>query len=482
MRLAATLRIFGLLLMMFSVSMLPPIGIALWYHDGAWVPFLLGFGITFLTGAVVWGLCHASKTELKTRDGFLVVVLFWTVLSTFASLPLFFHFYPHLSFTDSLFESVSGLTTTGASVLLHVSKMPHAVLYYRQQLHLLGGMGIVILAVAVLPMLGIGGMQLYRAETVGPIKTAKLRPRIAESAKALWSIYVGLVVLCALAFWAAGMHLFDAIGESFSTLSTGGFSMHDNSFAYYHSVTINAIATIFMLLGATNFALHFQLLSRRSLTVYFKDPAFMAYLKLLGVVIAIVLITLIFHREYYHGRALMHVIFTVVSVSTTTGFNTVDFNHWPTFVPYLLMFVALLGGCAGSTSGGIKIMRALLLKEQSKRELKRLVHPKAVLAIKLGGQALDESVVEAIWGFAAMFALIFVLLLLMVLADGVPIRTAFGAVSSALSNTGAGIGGVSNTYKYLPTFTKWVLIAGMLLGRLEIFTVLVIFTPSYWRK
>lgn len=482
MQLAATLRVIGIFLMLFSISMLPPIGVALWYGDGSTLPFLGGFFVTLITGFAVWMPFRRKVYELKTRDGFLVVALFWIVLSAFGALPLYFHFFPGLSFTDCMFESVSGLTTTGATVLNHLSRMPHAILYYRQQLHLLGGMGIIVLAVAVLPMLGIGGMQLYRAETVGPIKTSKLRPRMTQTAKSLWYIYAGLIVVCALAYWAAGMSLFDAIGESFSTLSTGGFSTHDSSFAFYNSPIIDGIGIIFMLLGATNFGLHFQFLRRRSLSVYSMDPEFRAYLTILWAVILVTIITLFIYHDFDRGKTVLNAMFTVVSVSTTTGLTTVNFSQWPTFLPYLLMFLAMLGGCGASTSGGIKVMRALLLKEQSKREVKRLIHPQGVVSVKLGDQVLPENVIQAIWAFVAVFFALFAVLLLLLLADGLHIKTAFGAVASCISNTGAAIGSVASNFEHIPAFSKWVLIVSMLAGRLEIFTLLVLFIPSYWRK
>lgn len=481
-RLSVCLRILGILLMIFSISMLPPLGVALWYGDGADWSFVVGFFATLITGFLVWLPFCRNQYELKTRDGFLIVVLFWTVLSAFGAIPLMVDFYPKLNFTDAMFESTSGLTTTGATVLSNLSVMPHAILYYRQQLHLLGGMGIIVLAMAILPMLGVGGMQLYRAETVGPIKTTKLRPRIGQTAKALWGIYVGLVVLCAIAYWLAGMTPFDAIGESFSTMSTGGFSIHDSSFAYYNSPTIELVAVFFMIMGATNFGLHFQFLQNYNPRAYFRDPEFMAYLKILLGVSLVIGLTLLFYYGTFQNLPLLNALFTVVSVGTTTGLTTVNFSLWPLFLPYLLMFVALVGGCGASTSGGIKVLRCLLLKEQGKRELRRLIHPQAVFSLKLGGAGLPDQVIQAIWGFVAVFSLLFIILLLLLLATGLDFTTAFGAVASCLSNTGASIGTVSSNFAHLPDVDKWVLIFAMLAGRLEVFTLLVLFTPAYWKK
>ncbi len=482
MRFSAIARVLGVLLMVFSLSMVPPIGISMWYHDGAEFSFISVFFITFLAGFITWYPFRSREYELKTRDGFLVVFLFWTVLSIFGALPFCIQLFPHMSFTDGMFETVSGLTTTGATIFVNLDHIPRSILYYRQQLHLLGGMGIIVLAVAVLPMLGVGGMQLYRAETVGPIKTSKLRPRMAQTAKSLWYIYVGLVVICAACYWGAGMKLFDAIGESFSTISTGGFSMHDNSFAYYHSSLINIISTVFMILGACNFSLYFQFLKTGKISIFTKDSEFVNYLGFLAIVSAIIFITLAATGHLHHGNGLVNSMFMVASMSSTTGFTTVNINAWPTFLPYLIMLVALLGGCGGSTAGGLKIIRALILKEQGKRELRRLIHPQAVFAIKLGDQILSENIIEAIRAFFFFFIFLFVFLLLVLLADGLGIRTAFGALASCFANTGAAIGSVANNFEHIPSFSKWVLIFSMIAGRLEIFTVLVLFTRDYWRR
>jgi len=452
------------------------------YEDGAELSFIAGFLITFFVGFLIWACCRNFRHELKVRDGFLVVTLFWVVLSIFATIPMMLVFYPKLSFTNAMFESVSGLTTTGATILSNLEQLPRSVLYYRQQLHLIGGMGLIVLAVAVLPMLGVGGMQLYRAETVGPMKATKLRPRMTETAKALWYIYASLVLLCALSYWLAGMKVLDAIGESFSTISTGGFTMHDPSFAYYQSDLINWIAVFFMIAGATNFALHFTFLRQRNLKGYFNDPEFKSYIILLFFVSVIVAVCLILTNEYEYGNAIMNSVFTIVSIGSTTGFTDGDFNLWPTFVPYLIMFIALIGGCGGSTSGGIKIMRILMLKEQGKRELKRLVHPQAVISVKYGKEVLPDPIIQSIWAFVAVFGALFVVLFLALLAIGLDVRTAFGALSACIANTGAGIGAISETFAGLPGDAKWLLIFAMIAGRLEVFTILVLFTPSYWKK
>jgi len=482
MRFIAILKILGILLMIFSLFMLPPMAVEMWYQDGGMLAFIIGFIVTLLTGFLLWISFRKHQHELKTRDGFLVVVLFWWVLSAFGAIPFMVNLYPKMTLTDAMFESVSGLTTTGATVLSKLHLLPHAILYYRQQLHLLGGIGIIVLAVAVLPMLGVGGMQLYRAEIAGPMKTTKLTPRITQTAKALWYIYFGIAALCAMCYWLAGMTLFDAIGESFSTVSTGGFATHDSSFAYYHSTLIDCIGIIFMIMGATNFSLHFQFLQQRRPSVYYKDPEFRTYLTIILSAVVIIMITLFFYHYYHVGQVFLNTVFTVVSLGSTTGLTTTNFSIWPTFLPYMLMFLAIMGGCSGSTSGGLKIIRCLLLKEQGKRELNRLIHPKAVWAIKLGEQTLPEYVIQAIWGFVAFFGALFIILLLALLATGLNFTTAFGALAACISNTGASIGDVAKNFEQINTTGKWMLTFAMIAGRLEIFTIMVIFMPSYWRS
>ena len=480
MRFIATLKILGILLMIFSLSMLTPIIVANIYHDGAIRPFLVSFFITLGTGFVLWFIFCRFHAELKTRDGFLVVVLFWVVLSAFGAIPFMLDPVHKLSLVDAVFESISGLTTTGATVLSHIDQLPHAILYYRQQLHFLGGMGIIVLAVAILPMLGVGGNLLARAETTGPNKNNKLKPRMAETAKSLWTIYVGLVVLCAIFFWLSGLHMFNAICESFSVVSTGGFALHDSSFAYYQNTMIQVVGVVFMLLGATNFGLHFQMMQEKSLKVYFRDPEFKAYIIFLAVIVAITTGTLYIYDHFQHlGSDFFDALFNIISVSTTTGLTVSNFANWPTYLPYLLMFVALIGGCSASTAGGIKVVRVLLMKAQCRREIKRLIHPQAVVKAKLGSEHLPDSVIQGIWGFMSVFIAVYVVLMVVLLADGLSLKVVFSDLSACISNTGVGIAG---DFEHLTSFSKWVLSVAMILGRLEIFTVLVLFSPSFWRR
>jgi trk system potassium uptake protein TrkH len=478
----AILRTIGILLSCLSISMLPPAGVASWYKDSSPMPFLIAFGFTLLVGMLLWRPGIKIKAELKTRDGFIVVTLFWVALCLFATIPLYLSIVPHISITEAIFETVSGLTTTGATIFTKINLLPHAVLYYRQQMELLGGIGIVVLAVAVLPMLGIGGMQLYRAEIAGPMKNNKLTPRITHTAKALWSIYVVMTVLCTLCYWLAGMTLFDAICESFSTVSTGGFSVHDASLAYYQSHEINIIAMIFMFLGAINFSLHFHFLQSKSILIYGRDQETKNFMLLIAIIIVIVLAALIARHYDSLTDNIENTFFTVISLASTTGLTITNFSIWPTFLPYLLMLVGVIGGCSGSTAGGIKIIRALLLREQARRELHRMIHPRSVQAIKYGDRRLSDDLVSAIWGFVVLFIAIYAVLLLALLATGLSLETAYATLTACISNVGASIGQVADNYHSINTTAKWILIVTMLIGRLEIFTLIVLLMPSYWRR
>jgi len=477
------IRILGLLVTLLSVTMLPPAFISMIYRDGGGVSFLMSFIFCLVAGLLSWYPYKDEKGELKAREGFLIVVLFWTVLASFSALPLLLLEQPNLSVADAFFESFSGLTTTGATILTQIDGLPHAVLWYRQQLQWLGGMGIIVLAVAVLPMLGIGGMQLYRAETPGPVKDSKMTPRIADTAKHLWYIYLSLTIACSLSYWAAGMSLFDAICHAFSTIAIGGFSTHDLSMGYFDSPMINFVCVFFLLISGVNFALHFAVVHSKSLRAYFYDPEFKVFLAIQFALTMICFVVLMSAGIYENGfEAFDQALFQSVSISTTAGFATSSFADWPTLLPILLIFASFIGGCAGSTGGGMKVVRVLLLYLQGIRELNKLVHPRAVFTIKLGTKALPNRVVEAIWGFFSAYAAVFILCMLALLAAGVDDITAFTAVAACLNNLGPGLGEVAANFAGLGDFSKWVLILAMLFGRLEIFTLLVLFTPAFWRS
>lgn len=447
------------------------------------MPFLLGFLWTFGIGSLLWYPVHNVRKEVRLRDGFVIVVLFWTVLSLSGAVPFLLSEQLNMSITDAIFESMSGLTTTGATVITGIDLLPHSLLFYRQQLQWLGGMGIIVLAVAILPMLGIGGMQLFRAETPGPMKDSKLTPRITETAKALWYIYLGLTIACALAYWGAGMSPFDALAHSFSTIAIGGFSTHDLSMGYYNSALIEMVAVVFMLLAGMNFALHFLAWRGSSLSPYAQDTEVKAYLGIL-LVISLITVAYLYWTQTFTdlGSAVHHGIFQAVSIGTTTGFTTAAYHTWPGFLPVLLLFVSFIGGCAGSTGGGMKVIRVLLLFKQGAREVMRLVHPNAQIPIRVGGKVLPDRVISAVWGFFAVYVSMSGLMILILMATGLDQTTAFSAVAACMNNLGPGLGDVGSHYGDINNVAKWVLCFAMLLGRLEIFTLLVILTPTFWRR
>ena len=370
MNLGTILRILGILITLLSVTLIPPMIVAYIFKDSGGLAFIQSFFITLFLGSILWYRYRHCKTELKTRDGFLIVVLFWTVLSFFGALPFYLSATQDIKLVDAVFESFSGLTTTGATVLSGLDTMPKAILYYRQQLQWIGGMGIIVLAVAVLPMLGIGGMQLYKAETPGPVKDSKLTPRIAGTAKALWYIYLALTVACTLAYWSAGMSFFDAISHAYSTIAIGGFSTHDASIGYYDSAMIEGIASVFMLIAGVNFALHYTAFNSFTLTQYFRDPEFKTYVSILGITALLCFIVLYASNSFDTEYSIRHAIFQAISIGTTAGFTTSNYNLWPAFLPLILLLTSFVGGCAGSTGGGMKVIRILLLFKQGTEKLR----------------------------------------------------------------------------------------------------------------
>ena len=476
-------RILGILLGGFSIAMLPPVAVGMIYQDEPTLPFILSTLITLAAALALWYPVRDFQDDLRLREGFLIVVLFWTVLGTFGALPLLFSQSLTLGVTDAVFESISGLTTTGATVITHLDTLPKSILFYRQTLQWLGGMGIIVLAVAILPMLGVGGMQLYRAETPGPVKDTRLTPRIKETAKALWYIYLSLTVACAFGYWVAGMSAFDAIAHSFSTVAIGGFSTHNESIGYFQSASIEAVSILFMLLAGANFGLHFITWKSQRLRHYLRDAEFRTYLLVLLSITLIAVIFLRFSETYPSWNdAFAKAIFHAVSIGTTTGYTTTQYHHWPGFLPLLLLLASFIGGCAGSTGGGMKVIRVLLLVKQGLREMLRLIHPSAKIAVKIGSKPVDSRVMEAVWGFFSAYIAVFVFMLLLLMASGLDEVTAFSAVTATLNNLGPGLGEVGVNYTGINDFSKWVLCLGMLLGRLEIFTLLVVLTPAFWRR
>ncbi len=475
-------RILGSLLMIFSLTMLPPLLVSWIYSDNASRIFIDAFIFTFAIGFVLWLIFRRFRNEMRTKDGFLVTVLFYLALGTFGSIPFLESAGAGLDVVDALFESFSGLTTTGATVITQLDNLPESILFYRQQLQWLGGMGIIVLAVAILPMLGIGGMQLYRAESPGPVKDSKLTPRIKQTAVALWSIYLGLTMICALFYWLAGMSLFDAICHSFSTVAIGGFSTHDASIGYFNSPLIESVAIVFMVISGINFGLHFFAVRDKSIAHYLKDDEVKVYLFFLLASTMVVTLLLVISNFYAGMTAFRMAIFEVVSILTTTGFATTDFSQWPGMLPFLIFFGAFTGACAGSTGGGMKVIRVMLIIKQGLREIYRLIHPHAVFPIKVNKHRVTPNVIEAIWGFFSIYVIVFLFMHLALVATGLDFLTAFSAVGAAINNLGPGLGDVAVHYAGITDTAKLLLCFAMILGRLEIFTILVLFTPMFWKK
>jgi trk/ktr system potassium uptake protein len=463
--------------------MLPPMAVSWLFGDGTWHAFGASFLIILGAGLLIWAPVRSNRREMRLRDGFTVVALFWVVLGLFGAVPLLVVERPAMTLIDAIFESVSGLTTTGATVLTGLDALPPAILYYRQQLQWFGGLGIIVLAVAVLPMLGVGGMQLYRAETPGPVKDNKLTPRITETAKALLKVYVGITVVCAAAYVAGGMSVFDAVCHAFSTVAIGGFSTHDQSFGYFGSPLLDLIAVFFMFISGVNFALHFVVWQQKSPSSYWLDPEFRAYIRILSGLTLVALLYL-YASGYYPSLADLFTkgLFQVVSIGTTTGFTTHDFAAWPGALPVLLLLSSFVGGCAGSTAGGMKVIRWLLMYKQGIREVIRLVHPNAEIPVKLGSKAVSNRVIDAVWGFFAVYIVVYGALMLSLMVFGLDQVTAFAAVAATLNNLGPGLGEVAYGFGSMAPTVKLACVCAMLLGRLEIFTLLVLFTPAFWRR
>ncbi len=468
--------------MFFSTSALPPLMIAFLAQDGTMRGFLSAMGITFFAGLLMWLPVRNVTHDLRIRDGFLITSLFWTVLGLFGALPFALTESLHLGPVDAIFESISGLTATGATVIVGLDELPKSILFYRQLLQWLGGIGIIVVAVAILPMLGIGGMQLYKAETPGPSKDSKLTPRITETAKALFAVYLALTLACAGTYYLLGMSAFDAVGHSFSTVALAGFSTHDASLGFFESDGILIAASFFMLVSGINFGLHFMSWRRRSLGIYSGDSETRFFLLAVSICIGTTILYLIIEEIHGHKESIVHGVFQVISIITTTGYSTENLAVWPAFLPIMAIFFSCMGGCVGSTAGGVKAMRVMLIYKQGIRELKQLVHPQAVIPLKVGRRRVEATIVSAVWSFFAVYTSAYIVILLLLVADGVDFLTAFSCVAASLNNLGMGIAGVASGFGPLSDFAKLLLCFAMLLGRLEIFTLLVLFTPAFWRR
>jgi trk system potassium uptake protein TrkH len=476
-------HVFALVMMVFSGTMLAPLIMAVWELDPALWSFVISALATFVLGGLLWLATRRFRRELKTRDGLMLVALTWVALPAVAGFPLW-NYLP-IDFTDAYFEAASGLTTTGGTVLSGLEYLPRSINLWRHLLSWLGGMGIIVLAVAILPMLGVGGMQIYRAEMPGPMKDSKLTPRIGQTAKLLWAVYAGLTAVCIVCLKFAGMNWFDAVCHGFSALALGGFSTYDASIGHFNSLPIEMVLTIFQLLAALNFATHYLAWSQRGPKAYFRDAEAKAILSVLGFSCVGAALFLYVKGAYADfPTALRHATFNLVSIAVDSGLHTQDYSRWPIFVPMWMMFLSCLVASSGSTGGGIKMIRTLVLAKQAHRELNQLVHPNMVRPLKVGGIVIANRVVFAVLAFVFLYFMSIVTLVFVLLASGLDFMTAFSAIIACINNAGPGLGlvGPGSNYGVLNDFQTWVCSAAMLLGRLEIFTILVLFTPTLWRK
>jgi trk system potassium uptake protein TrkH len=481
MRLSVILRTLGVLFLLFSTTLLPPIGISFFYNDGELERFSIAFGISLALGVAFWLPFHRHSAHIRSRDGFVIVALMWSAMSVLGAVP--FMLALDASFADAFFESVSGYTTTGATVFVGLDQMSESILFYRQEIQWLGGIGVIVLAIALLPMLGIGGMQLYKAETPGPFKDERITPRITRTARNVCGVYILLTAVCAVAFWLAGMNVFDAIAHSFSTLSTGGYSPHDASLAYFQSPLIEGVAIVFMLIGGISFNAHFIAWRTLQLQRYGQDSQTRVFAII--VVVATIAITAVLASTRTYPtiiESLRYGLFEVATVITTTGFSLADFSLWPLALPVLLTFIGFVGGCAGSTSGGIKVIRFMILGKQAGVHIHKLIHPQAVRQIKIDGQIVPDSVIESVGGFFAIYVGAFAVFMTLAMMDGMDQVSAFGAVAACLNNVGPGLGAVANNFLTVSDQSKIVFAVAMLFGRLEIFTFLVLLTPAFWKR
>ncbi len=484
-RLSPVLHVLAVVLMIFGASMAVPLAVSLALDDGAHANFHAGIVVTLAGGAILYAATRTRvRREIQPRDGFLLVTLVWSVLPAFATMPLLAHL-PALSFTDAYFECVSALSASGGTVLTGLDFLPPSINVWRTFMVWMGGMGIIVLAVAILPLLGVGGSQLFRAEMAGPMKDTKLTPRIEETAKGLWFVYVLITALCALAYRAAGMNGLDAVMHAFSTVGLGGLSPHDSSFLYFDSPLIEAVAVIFMLVSAINFTVHFLAVRGAGIGVYARDAEAKRVMFWAGAAIFMVAFHLWGHGTYPDFvTALRYAAFNVVSVGTTAGFSSADYAAWPVFAPALMLFLSCFLSSSGSTGGGIKMIRAVVLFKQAMRDLTRIVHPRAIVHVKVGERVVENPVILAVLAYMLMYGGTIIVAMLMLMASGLDIVTAVSATIASVNNMGPGLGSVgpAATYAHLTDFQTWVCTVTMLLGRLELFTILVLFTPTFWRK
>ena len=472
------INLFSILVLFFSFSYLFPVIVSVIYDDGALHVFLKTLAILGATGVIGLIYTRNIKNDLSQKDGFVIIVMFWMILSIAGSIPFYLS---GLSFIDSFFESMSGITTTGATVIANIDNLPESILFYRQLLQWMGGMGLIVLAIAVMPLLGIGGGQIYKTEIPGAMGEQRLTPRIKETAQALWLIYLGLTIICGILYYFAGMSAFDAIAHSMSTVAIGGFSTHSDSIGFFNSLTIELICIIFMLLSAFSFTLHYFAVYKRKPLKYLYDPEFRFFLVMLTLVFLIALIIGLTSNNTQSPN-IRQIVFHTVSMISTTGFSISDNSDWPFSISFLLLIGAFVGACSGSVGGGVKSWRLMIMLNHAYSNIMKIIHPSSVITLKIGTRSVDDQVATSVWGFFSIYVISFILLLLAILISGLDFESAFSAVGACLNNLGPGLGVVSENYSNINTFAKGILAFAMLLGRLEIFTLLVILTPMFWAK
>ena len=472
-------KVVGIMLLLFSMTLLIPLAVSLLYTDGNHYTFIYSLIVILIIGLLLYLPNMSAKNDIKTKEGFLIVVLFWIILSLVGSLPFMLDKQLSLSFIDAFFESVSGWTTTGATIITNLDSLSPSILIYRQELQWLGGMGIVILALAILPMLGVGGMQLYKAESTGPIKDNKISPRIAETAQSLWSIYLGLTIACAFLYYIAGMSAFDAIAHSFSTIAIGGFSTHDLSIGYFENSLVELICIFFMFISAINFILHYLSLSSKNLVCYLKDSEFITYL---SIIIGLLIVMVLYIEGSGNDKILLQdIVFQTISFVTTSGFTTTSFDTWPAFIVTTLILISFIGACAGSTGGGLKVIRVLLLFKLLKKELLIILHPTAEIPVRINKSPINDDLSGTLYNFFIFYIISYLFLSFLLLLSGLDVTTSFSTVASCINNLGPALGDAVYNYSNLNVFSKFILSFAMILGRLEIYTLLIVMTPYFWK-
>ena len=477
MNFKAIINLFSILVLLFSLSYVFPIAVSLVFNDNSLHLFLPAFIFVGVLGLIGFFFTKGVQRDLAAKDGFVIIVMFWLVLSMAGSIPFYLS---GMSPIDSFFESMSGITTTGATVISNIESLPESLKFYRQLLQWMGGMGLIVLAIVVMPLLGIGGGQLFKTDIPGAMGEQRLTPRIQETAKALWSIYLGLTVLCVIFYTLAGMSIFDAVSHSMSTVSIGGFSTYNNSIGHFNNLTIEIICMVFMLLSAMSFALHYFSIYKSKSLKYFYDPELRFFVTILFIIF--ILAVSVNALSVQSDLSIRELAFHTISTVTTTGFGISDTSSWSFSISFLLLIGAFIGACSGSVGGGVKSWRVMIMLNHAYSNIIKMIHPNSVLTLKVGSKSVDDNVATSVWGFFSIYVISFVVLLLAVLISGLDLETAFSSVGACLNNLGPGLGMVSDNYSEINAFAKGILAFSMLLGRLEIFTLLIILTPMFWAK